>query len=114
VTEHLIQKAIVDYCDHFLPKTVQVIAVSNKPRSAIQGNLEKQRGARKGFPDLILIKAGGICGLLEIKAEGGSLSKEQREWRDWCGENQVPYAVIRSLDDLIETLADWRVGRKAA
>lgn len=112
MSEHLIQKAIVDYLEKVLPPTVRVVAVSNKPRSAMQGMLEKQRGAKKGFPDLLL--TGAFHGLMEVKKEGGYLAAEQKAWRDWCAEQQVPYAVVRSVCDVKETLSDWGLLRRAA
>jgi hypothetical protein len=111
-SEHQIQKSIVDYLERVLPSTVRVVAVSNKPRSAMQGALEKARGAKKGFPDLFL--TGAFHGLLEVKTEGGVLAREQKEWRDWAGEMQLPYAVVRSVDDVRETLDGWGVRTRAA
>lgn len=112
--EHKIQASIVAYLDRVLPPYVRAVAVSNKPRSAIQGAMEKARGARKGFPDLLLIREQGLCGAIEVKAEGGKLSPEQKEWRDWFARNAVPYAVVRSIDDVQQTLAEWQVKTKAA
>ncbi len=111
--EHAVQKSIIEYLDKKLPPFIRVVAVSNKPRSAMQGHLEKARGARKGFPDLIVIREGGICGLMEVKIEGGKLSPEQKEWRDWCAGNSIPYAVVRSVSDVEETLIHWRAIERA-
>lgn len=112
MSEHMIQKSIVDYLEQVLPSTIRVVAVSNKPRSAMQGRMEKQRGAKKGFPDLLF--TGAFHGLMEVKTEGGYLAREQKEWRDWCAEMQVPYAVVRSIDDVRETLGEWGVRTRRA
>lgn len=112
MSEHLIQKAIVDYLELALPSSVRVVAVANKPRSAMQGRMEKQRGAKKGFPDLLL--TGRFHGLIEVKKEGGYLAPEQKAWRDWCAEQQVPYAVVRSVYDVKETLVGWGLLRGVA
>jgi hypothetical protein len=112
VSEHRIQAAIISYLDRVLPPTVRAVAVSNNPRSAATGAREKARGMRKGFPDILL--TGAVHGLLEVKKEGSYLRAEQKEWRDFCGEQQVPYAVVRSIDDVRETLAGWGVATREA
>lgn len=110
--EHSIQVAIVGYLDRVLPASIRVVAVSNNPRSRITGALEKARGMRKGFPDLLL--TGAFHGLLEVKREGEYLRPEQREWKDWLASQQVPIAVVRSIDDVRETLAAWGVNVREA
>jgi len=107
VTEHEIQASIITHLDRVLPKSIRAVGVSNNPRSAIAGAKEKARGMRKGFPDILL--TGAFHGLLEVKKEGGRLKPEQKEWRDWCAENLVPYAIVRSIDDVRETLASWGI-----
>lgn len=110
--EHQIQVSIIQYLDKALPSTIRAVAVSNNPRSAIAGAREKARGMRKGFPDILL--TGAFHGLLEVKAEGGKLKPEQKEWRDWASSQQIPYAVVRSIDDVRETLASWQLNTRAA
>jgi hypothetical protein len=107
--EHAIQAEIITYLDRALPGTIRAVAVSNNPRSKIAGGKEKARGMRKGFPDLFL--TGAFHGMIEVKREGSYLRPEQKQWRDWCAENQVPYAVCRSIDDVRETLIGWGVLR---
>jgi hypothetical protein len=112
MSEHEIQVSIVRYLDQVLPPTVRAVGVSNNPRSAAAGAREKARGMRKGFPDILL--TGSFHGLLEVKSEGGKLKPEQREWRDWASAQQIPYAVVRSIDDVRETLASWRLNTREA
>lgn len=112
MTEHQIQKSIVAYLDQVLPSTIRVVAVSNNPRSRITGAMEKARGMKRGFPDLIL--TGAFHGLLEVKKEGSYLRPEQREWKDWLSSQQVPVAVVRSIEDVRETLAAWGVNVREA
>jgi len=107
-SEHQIQVAIVQYLDRVLPSDIRAVAVANNPRSKVAGGREKARGMRKGFPDLLLIGS-WFKGLLEVKAESGYLSKEQKEWRDWAARHGIPHAVVRSIDDVRETLAEWGV-----
>jgi hypothetical protein len=110
--EHQIQVSIIAYLDRALPRTIRAVAVSNNPRSAITGALEKARGMRKGFPDILL--TGAFHGLLEVKQEGSYLRPEQKEWRDFLAAQQVPIAVVRSIDDVRETLSAWGVNLREA
>lgn len=110
--EHQIQAAIIKYLDFALPGTVRAVGVSNNPRSKVAGGLEKARGMRKGFPDILLIgfdMGEPFAGLIEVKTESGKLSSEQREWRDWCKDTGVFHAVCRSVDDAKETLEEWNL-----
>lgn len=105
MTEHAIQSSIVQYLERFLPKSIRVVGVSNNPRSAIQGALEKKRGMKAGFPDLMLV--GSFYGHLEVKAKGGTLSPAQKEWASWFLDNDIPYAVVRSIDDAHKVMVEW-------
>jgi hypothetical protein len=112
MSEHQIQSAIISYLDRVLPSTIRAVGVSNNPRSAITGAKEKARGMRKGFPDILL--TGAFHGLLEVKKEGSYLRPEQREWRDFLASQQVPVAVVRSIEDVRETLSGWGIRTKEA
>jgi hypothetical protein len=52
-------------------------------RLAIASMMRKRRADRdwpdKGFPDLVLIKPGHLI-LAELKADNGTVSKEQKQW----------------------------------
>jgi hypothetical protein len=110
--EHKIQAAIIAYLDTALPRSIRAVGISNNPRSAITGALEKARGMRKGFPDILL--TGSFHGLLEVKQEGSYLRPEQKEWRDFLAAQMVPVAVVRSIDDVRETLSSWGVNLREA
>jgi hypothetical protein len=112
MSEHQIQVSIISYLDRVLPATIRAVGVSNNPRSAIAGAKEKARGMRKGFPDILL--TGAFHGLLEVKQEGSYLRKEQQMWRDFCAEQLVPYAVVRSIEDVQEVLTAWNVKTRVA
>jgi hypothetical protein len=110
VSEHDIQVSIIAYLDRVLPASIRAVGVSNNPRSKIAGAKEKARGMRKGFPDILL--TGVFHGLMEVKDEGEYLKPHQKEWRDFCTANLVPHAVVRSIDDVRETLALWGIFTK--
>lgn len=112
MSEHDIQASIIRYLDTVLPPSIRAVGVSNNPRSKIAGGREKARGMRKGFPDLLL--TGAFHGFLEVKREGSYLRPEQKAWRDWCAEQQIPFAVVRSIEDVRETLEAWGIRTREA
>ena len=54
-----------------------------------------------GVPDMVIAMAGGRLAFMEIKTPKGRLSQEQRAFRQWCEQNDVPYAVCCSSDQII-------------
>jgi hypothetical protein len=64
-------------------------------------------GDGKGWPDFILIHKDGSTHFLELKRAGGSLTPEQRDFRDWCRSCGIPHVVSRSLHEALEALAGW-------
>jgi len=77
---------------------------------ARQANALKSAGVVPGFPDILLIARtsdGHRIGFMEVKREGEKLRKEQADFADRCTDWRIPFAVIRSVDDAKETLAEW-------
>lgn len=113
LAENRLQKQIAEYLDTVLPPySYRAHAVSNNPRSFIAGVMEKKRGMKKGFPDIIIIGPHGVCAFMEVKAGKGRLSPEQFEWGNWLVSNQAEYAVVRSVDDVRACLRAWNVPTK--
>lgn len=109
-----IQAAIMGFLDRALPASYRAFAVPNGgKRNAITGAILKREGVKAGVPDICIVRAGGSIAFLEVKAPQGSLSNSQREFRDWCGENGVPFAVVRGIGDVEAALLDWDVPLKA-
>ena len=73
----------------------------------------KELGLHIGFPDLVVIAPEGV-GFIEIKAEGGSLSKDQRETLDALKALGANIGVCRSIEDARETLARWKFKTREA
>lgn len=109
--EHSIQAAAVKYMTWALSGEVEFFSVSNNPRSAVTGALEKQRGMKAGVGDICIFGLRGagetFIGFLEFKSEKGRQSPKQKEWERRCSETGAEYAVIRSVEQLKETLEDW-------
>lgn len=112
--ESKIQVAIMRYLDAALPPYIRAIHVPNGgKRDAVTGAKLKREGVKAGFPDILLIKEGGSCALIEVKAGKGRLSEPQKEWSDWFGVRSVPYAVCRGVGDTEAFLLDLNIPLKA-
>ncbi len=59
----------------------------------------KKMGYIKGQPDMIAMKNGKVY-CLELKSENGKQSKEQKAYQEMCAKNNIPYIVVRNLEDL--------------
>lgn len=60
----------------------------------------RKMGYVKGQPDLIVMKNGKVW-CLELKSDKGRQTKEQKDFQQLCMENQIPYLVIKNLEDVI-------------
>lgn len=83
-----------------------VLAGGPKQR-AIQMNTLKSMGLLPGFPDLIVYGPEGRIGHLEVKLEGEKADKRQVECHEWMNDWGHKVAVVRSLEDVAETLLGW-------
>ena len=107
MSEHALQKSIVQYLNLVLPPDQRIVAVANNPRSKVSGAFEKARGMRVGVPDLFL--TGRVHALIEVKFDQGKLTLAQQEWMYWCQSSRVNYALVRSIDDVRAALSRWGV-----
>jgi len=112
--EKHIQRQVREWLSHnrvdaFHVPNGSVLAGDAKAR-AIQSRALKSAGVVNGFPDLILVKrADGPAkvGFFEVKREGEKLRPEQADFSDRCQDWQLPYAVVRSVEDAREALQEW-------
>lgn len=112
MAEKHVQSAVVDYLRvrGIVPVAVpngSVLAGDSKQR-AMQMNALKRAGLHVGFPDLIAYHHSGQIGHIEIKDEGSKFNNDnQIACRDWLVNLGHRHAVVRSIDDMAETLAEW-------
>ena len=65
----------------------------------------KNIGYTKGQPDLVILTPNrAIC--LEVKADKGYQSPEQKYFQEECERMSIDYYLVRSLDDVINILKD--------
>jgi len=98
--ETVLQGAIVHHSANEVPLRGKNVA----------GAIEKAKamGMKPGYPDLIAHYRGWTLAF-EVKAEGGRMSPAQKATQGQFEAQGIPYAVVRSVDDVREALTDWRV-----
>lgn len=95
------QEQIVAFLRRSLPSTYRVISVPNgrfraEPRTIAR---LKREGLTPGVWDLMILRNDGWFCSLEVKADGGRLSLDQKEWGDWLAAGGASAAVVRSLSE---------------
>lgn len=119
--ERTVQRKIIGYLEAagyvsiHIPNGAHL--AGNKLARAKQAAALRRDGLRPGAPDLLVLKAGGESAFLEVKREkGGELSPNQKWWAQRLEFLGHRYAVVRSIEDVSETLErwGWQAGRMAA
>ena len=92
---------VSDFLAHAVPGLPITHIPLGENRDPITGSRLKRMGARRGYPDYMgAIPPHGRLLCLELKAEGGRLSPEQRAVKEALEAAGAVFAVIRSLDEL--------------
>lgn len=82
----------------------QVAAFHHSPNQSsgpVQWLAKRKRlGTSAGFPDLLIYFPDGAILHAELKAPRGTLTPDQKAWRDRCERLGIPWALIRSFEDL--------------
>jgi hypothetical protein len=118
--EATLQRSAVQYLDA-LERTGKIRYMANYvniPRgdewAAKQGANNKRLGVRPGFPDLTIYIPGygpmphGNCQTvyIELKSKTGTLSKKQKDWRDWLQTAGFECFLCRSLDEVKKVIEE--------
>ena len=104
------QRAIVQALRFALPRDAIVHHCANEvteagPRGAKRQSILVGMGVHAGFADLIVICGGRVL-FLEVKNETGRLRKSQEVFRDTVCAQGFGWALVRSLDDALDAIAD--------
>lgn len=109
--EDAIQRAIVAYLRAVLPPDCLVHHSANEgvrggKAGVLDGVRKREMGQTAGFPDLVVVT---YCGALffEVKADGGRVTPAQRKVHERLRAMGYRAAVVRSVDDVRETLREW-------
>lgn len=114
-SEREVHIAIVHYLRHALPPNVIVWHSANgEHRDRRTAQKLKAFGVLAGVADLaFVLPPDGRTAFIEVKAEGGRLSTEQRTFRDRATAAGALFAECRSIPDVEATLTAWGVQLKA-
>lgn len=67
----------------------------------------KKMGIRSGFPDLWISLGKGQTGYITFKFGKEILTRDQENFRDFLRSEGHKWAVCRTVDEFIKTLAKW-------
>lgn len=112
--EHKIQVALMDYLAIAGRRDLHWFAIPNgEKRHIMVASRLKAEGVRRGTPDLCFLLPEGRVGWLEMKTAKGTLSAEQKAFRDRAQMLGHFWAMARSVDEAIPHLTEWGVLRSA-
>jgi hypothetical protein len=113
LTEQSVHQAVHAYLRAALPPDALEFAVDHagKATPGIAQRL-KSRGGRAGIADHWIIWRGHVYAL-EVKTEAGRQQDSQKEFADRLLAAGGYYAVVRSVQDVEETLRDWDIPLRA-
>lgn len=79
------------------------------PNNARQGAIRKREGAVKGVADLMLmVPQGAIHGLfIEMKTPEGTVSKDQKAFRERAVSENYAHSVCRSLEQFMAVIRTY-------
>ena len=105
-----LQRAVVTALRFALPKDAIIHHCANEvteagPRGAKRQAILVGMGVHPGFADLMVLCAGRVL-FLELKSLKGRLSPAQQTFRDAVMVQGFGWALVRSLDDALDALAD--------
>ena len=78
---------------------------SSPRKFLVRAAIARALGLITGSSDYLFLWADGGCAI-EFKAGRNGLSDGQRDFRDWCRDQGVPFHVVRSADAGLQVLRD--------
>lgn len=102
-----VQKAVLREIRELFPDVFVAHVPNGGMRNARVAAQLKAQGVVRGVPDLMLIPLHGRVGFIEVKAPGGSLTPEQKEFRDMCAARDIFFAVIDNAEQVEQCLKLW-------
>lgn len=108
--EHRFHRQIAEYLTFALPDGVEWTYTLN---GVFLGHSQRQKataaGLRRGLGDYVLLlptRTGWTVCMIEAKSKSGSLTAEQRRWRDKLG---AKWATVETLEQVELALRSWRI-----
>lgn len=112
--EDRIHASVVEYLRLALPYCKVWHTPNGELRDKRTAAKLKWLGVLPGVPDILILAPGGVLYQIEVKAPGGALSASQKAWRDWCDASLAPFAVVHSIDEARDAIAEWRLPSRDA
>jgi len=117
-SEQSLHRAVAQYLDAALPKSMFWTTFPAGGGGRIRGAQLKAMGLRAGVPDLLIMWNAATLGILqvgwiELKAKRGMVSMVQDIVHHDLRRMGCHVACCRSLDDVQETLIGWGIVPKA-
>lgn len=104
-SEHKLQTALCDYLALAARPELHWFAIPNGEKRHIRvAQRLKNEGVRRGTPDIFICLPAGRIAWLEMKAQKGSLSPEQKSFREKVLALGHHYAMARTIDEALEFL----------
>lgn len=105
--EHKLQVALMDYLTLALRPELEARAVPNGEKRHISvASRLKAEGVRRGTPDIFVCLPAGRVAWLEMKAAKGSLSPDQKAFREKVTALGHPYGVAKTIDEALAFLTE--------
>ncbi len=104
--EDAIQRACVQFLELRKPPCLWFHPPNGGARSKVEAAIFQGLGVKAGVPDFIFLWYCGR-GVVEVKTPTGRLSPAQKNFRDACHEMEIPWALIRGVDELAGVLLEW-------
>ncbi len=107
-TESQLQAAVVGWLkvQQMLGRLEYFAIANGEKRTARTGKKLQTQGVRPGVPDLCVIGHFGV-GFIELKTKSGHVSDEQKAWEARFKDFEIPHAVCRSIDEVMERVSKW-------
>ena len=105
MSEHTFQRQVADYMTAAVRPELHWSAIENGGKRNLSVAIKlKRAGLKRGSPDIFVMMPEGRIAWLELKIKGGSLSQEQRGFRDVCRKLGHHWSVAKTLDEVAEYL----------
>ena len=110
--EHDLQAVILRYLERNGRPDCYWFAIPNAAKRSLRlGARMKREGMKAGVADLCIMLPDGVAAWMESKRAKGTQTDAQKGFQAICGRLGHRYAVVRSLDEAIKVLVEWRVLR---
>jgi hypothetical protein len=105
-SEHQLQSTLCEYLRLNLRPDCDFYAVPNGGHRHIRVAVRlKAEGVKRGIPDLHIMMPGGRLVYLEMKIKGGSLSADQRAFRDMARSLGFEWGMAKTFEEAKAFLA---------